>query len=311
MRGKGLLAKVVYACALYPTFVKQDRIFLRFLRKHLNTLPGRTTTQEDFARLPLTSDVYVTGSDQTWNSAWNDGISRELFLDFVPDCIKKIAYAASMGKGELDESEKEETRQLLERYHAISVRESTAVEICNGLGIKNAIQVLDPTLQMTRDYWMQYARQPKEQGYVLIYQLNTNPQFDRYAQEFAQRKGLKLLRFCNRYDQIIKCGKALVIPEVTDFISYVAYADCVITDSFHATAFCINLNTPFISIYPHDFSSRLASILELTGLQHRHLTSYDDFSFVDNTSIDFTYANKILDAERQKATEWMRKALED
>lgn len=296
---------------LYPTFVKQDRVFLRFLSQHIHTIPGRKTIQDDFAQLPITSDVYVTGSDQTWNSAWNGGILPELFLNFVPDNVKKIAYAASMGKGELDENEKEETRLLLERYNAISVRESTAVKICNGLGIKNVVQVLDPTLQMTRDYWMQYARKPKELGYVLIYQLNTNPQFDHYAQEFARRKGLKLLRFCTRYDQMVKCGKALVIPEVTEFISYVAHADCVITDSFHATAFSINLNTPFISIYPQEFGSRLASILELTGLLHRHLNSYDDFSFVDNTNVDFTHANKILDTERQKTMEWMQKALED
>lgn len=117
-----------------------------------------------------------------------------------------------------------------------------------------------------------------EYGYVLIYQLNTNKSFDRFAKEFAHRKGLRLVRFCTRIDQILKNGKSLVVPEVQDFVRYIFHADYVITDSFHATAFSINVNTQFISIYPNDYSSRLGSILKLVGLEDRHLLSYDDFS---------------------------------
>ncbi len=308
-KGMNPLKRSIYSTLLYPTFIRQNTVFNRFLSKNLNVQNTVVTTKKDFAKLPITSDVYCTGSDQTWNSEWNGGVLPELFLDFVPDDVKKISYAASMGKGKLEEWEKDETRRLLQRYSYISVRENTAVEIINGLGIKGTVQVLDPTLQMDKEFWMRYTRKPKETGYVLIYQLNTNPKFDAYASEFAKRKGLKLLRFCTRFDQIAKCGKSLLIPEVVDFISYIAYADCVITDSFHATAFSINLNTNFISIYPHDFGSRLASILELTELKDRHLNSYDDFSFVDNMDIDFHHANDILSKERKKAVDFMKKAL--
>lgn len=308
---RSVLAKVVYPFLLFPTFIKQDKVFQKFLHKYLRTQEKEVSSIDDFRTLDLTSDIYCTGSDQTWNSGWNGGILPELFLDFVPDNIKKISYAASMGKGELYEWEKEETKRLLERYSAISVREKAAVDIINDLGISGVSHVLDPTLQMPREFWMKLTRKPKEENYVLIYQLNSNSKFDAYASEFARRKGLKLLRFCTRYDQITRCGKALLIPDVEDFISYIAYADCVITDSFHATAFCINLNTNFISIYPNDFSSRLASILELTGLQHRHLTDYDDFSFAENMVVDFSHANKVLNIERKKAVNFLEHAIAD
>ena len=308
-KGMNPIKKIIYAILLYPTFLRQDIIFKRFLEKYLHVQKDIMTNKEDFAKLPITSDIYCTGSDQTWNSSWNGGILPELFLDFVPDKVKKISYAASMGKGKLEEWEIKETKHLLNRYSAISVRENTAVNIINNLGISGSVQVLDPTLQMDRNFWMHYTRKPKESGYVLIYQLNTNPEFDKYAKELAKRKGLKLLRFCTRYDQIIKCGKSLLIPEVTDFISYIAYADCVVTDSFHATAFSINLNVNFISIYPNEFGSRLASILDLTGLQERHLKDYNDFSLLDKINIDFSYANNILANERRKAVEYMNKAI--
>lgn len=310
-KGKGIMAKLLFPFILYPTFVKQDKVFRRFITKYLKVQKREVTTREDFANLPIDSDIYCTGSDQTWNSSWNGGILPELFLDFVPDSVAKISYAASMGKGELDEWEKEETRRLLKRYKAISVRENTAVSIIKDLGIDGAVHVLDPTLQMSKEFWMKYAKKPQEKPYVLVYQLNTNKQFDDYAEEFAKRKGLELIRFCTRYDQCVKKGKSLLVPEVTDFISYIAYAECVITDSFHATAFSINLNTNFISIYPQSFGSRLASVLELTDLQNRHLNSYEDFSFVENMEIDFGHANEVLQCERVKAIDFLKCALAD
>lgn len=94
-----------------------------------------------------------------------------------------------------------------------------------------------------------------------------------------------------------------------DFIGLIANAGCVITDSFHATAFSCNMNTPMICIYPNDYSSRLASILKLVGLENRHLTDYHDFSFVDNTSVDFAHVNEVLEKERRVGREFLIKAL--
>ena len=308
--GTNTVKRLVYGCILYPTFVMQNRVFTKFLKKHLNVIPQRYTSDEDFSRFPITSDIYCTGSDQTWNSAWNDGILPPLFLSFVPDNVRKIAYAASFGKAKLDEWEVEETRRLLSRYHAISVRESSGVEIVKRLGLPEAVQVLDPTLQMDSNFWKQYVGKRKiKQPYVLVYQLNTNKEFDRYAQEFARRKGMKLVRFCTRMDQVVKCGKALVVPEVLDFVSAIYYADTVITDSFHATAFSINMNTPMICIYPNEFGGRIASILKLTGLENRHLTSYSDFSYVDAPKMDFTAVNAILNKEREKGWDFLKQAI--
>ena len=285
-------------------------MFKKFIRTHLNQQEKEYCCIEDFKDFPITSDIYCTGSDQTWNSAWNDGILPPLFLSFVPDNVRKIAYAASFGKSKLDDWEKRETKDLLKRYYTISVRESSGVDIIKELGLPEATHVLDPTLQVDKNFWKQYVGKRKiKQPYVLVYQLNTNKEFDRYAKEFAHRKGLRLVRFCTRIDQCIKYGKALVVPEVLDFVSAIYYADTVITDSFHATAFSINMNTPMICIYPHEFGGRIASILKLTGLESRHLTSYSDFSFVDTPQIDFKPVNDILNRERKKGWNFLKQAI--
>ena len=315
--GKGIVAKLVYPLILIPSFIREDKVFIKFLRTHLNQQEKIYTCMEDFKDYPIASDVYCTGSDQTWNSGWNKGILPELFLKFVPDNVKKIAYAASIGKDRLDDWEIEETKALLARYQHISVREASAKDIIeNQLGLPPVTHVLDPTLQVDRAFWLSVIGQnykPKyEKGkYVLIYQLNTNPQFDVYAKEFARRKGWKLVRFCIRLYQGFRCGKAEIIPNVEDFIGLIANAGCVITDSFHATAFCCNLNIPMICIYPNEYSSRLDSLLKLVGLQERHLTDYQDFSFVENTNVDFNKVNEVLECERIKGLDYLKKAIED
>lgn len=312
---KKIATKLLAPLLLIPSFIREDKVFMSFIRKHLHQQDKVYTCMDDFKDFPITSDVYCTGSDQTWNSGWNKGILPELFLKFVPDNVKKIAYAASFGKNRLDDWEVEETRKMLSRYQHISVREASAKEIVEKqLGLPSATHVLDPTLQVDRDFWISvigqdYKPKYKKGKYVLIYQLNTNPQFDNYANEFAKRKGWKLVRFCIRFYQAFRCGRAEMIPNVEDFIGLIANAGCVITDSFHATAFCCSFNIPMICIYPNEYSSRLDSLLKLVGLEDRHLKDYSDFSFVENTAVDFIPVNQTLNREREKGFDYLRKAI--
>lgn len=309
-KGKNILVKILMECVLYPSFRKDSKIFDTFNKMYLHILPGIYTSEKELEKLPISSDIYCTGSDQTWNSGWNNGILPELFLKFVPDGVKKISYAASIGKNKLDDWEVTETRELLSRYDAISVREISAADICNDLGLV-ATPVLDPTLQVTKEFWMNIASPPLIRGkYVLIYQLNTNHEFDQYAVEYARRRGCKLVRLCIRHYQALRPGKALVIPKPEDFISAIAYADTVITDSFHATAFSCNLNTPMICIYPNEYSSRIANLLEMMGLEERHLKDYNDYSFADRNELDFTYVNEILKCKREEGYNFLKRAIE-
>ena len=74
-------------------------------------------------------------------------------------------------------------------------------------------------------------------------------------------------------------------------------ASLVLTDSFHATAFSINLNTEPICLYPSEYSGRISEFLEMVGCTERHPENYEDFSMIDQ-HIDFNRVNKILDKER-------------
>lgn len=300
---------ILKSLVILPTILKWRNIFGNFLKDNLNLTEDVYTQIEDFEKKPIIADIYCTGSDQTWNSNWNKGIIEPLFLNYAPENKVKISYAASFGKSELDSFEVNKTKALLSRYDRITVREKSAVNIIEKLGIKNSIHILDPTLVMEKQFWLNFAGNKKiKEPYYLIYQLNSNYDFDNYVKKLVKEKRIKLYRFCTRYDQFIKTGKSLLIPNVKDFVNAIAYADCIITDSFHATALSINLNRNFISIYPNEYSTRIDSILELTGLEHKHLCNYNDF-FVADRKIDYEKVNKILDSERKKADGFLNEYL--
>ena len=124
-----------------------------------------------------------------------------------------------------------------------------------------------------------------------------------------KRTGKPVIRISLDYMKRIKGGKTVVAPEVTKFISYIANADLVVTDSFHATAFSINLNVPFVSIQWKMFNDRIGTILKKTNLCERRAASVEEALMIYREKIDFDDVNMRLDHERELTDEFMEKAL--
>ena len=302
----------IKALILWPTVHRWKKVFTEFTHKYLNLTNRSYTTEEDFKSYPLIADAYCTGSDQVWNSKWNKGIIPCLYLSFVPEERYKFSFAASFGQNRLPAKEVEETKGYIRQYSRLSVRERSAKEILEKqYGIPNAVHILDPTACVSADFWRKYATPRKIKGeYILIYNLNRSKAFDNYAVELSKRTGLKLVRLCNRYDQFYRPGKSMLVPEVFDFISLIDNAKYVLTDSFHATAFSMNMNTEPICVYPQEFGGRLESFLTLTDSLQRHIEDYNDFDVV-NRPVNFEKVNEILVEERKKASSFIDEVLAD
>lgn len=280
----------------------------RFLEEKVQLTKARYCSYEELEANPPVADVYITGSDQVWNSIWNQGIDRSYFLDFAPAGKPRIAFSASIGREQLDAEEIPETKSLLEKYSAISVREQSAVELLASMDIESTL-VLDPTLMLEAEEWRKLAaEQKKEKPYILIYQLNPNLQMDQYAEQLAQKKNWEVVRIGFGNSDRRKGGKCVMLPSVEDFLGLFCDAACVLTDSFHATAFSLNLGTDFISILPGRFGTRIESITKLTRTENRILTSYDDLTVVDR-SIDEKNVQNILAVERKNGFDFLKKAI--
>ena len=295
---------------IYPSYIKRFKTFFSFLDKYVNMTKKTYKDEESINNEVFDYDIYCTGSDQVWNSGWNEKIDHPYFLTFAPENKKKIAYSASFGKSNLDENEIDETKEMLSRYDSISVREKSGVDIIKKLGISNVVNVVDPTLLLTGNEWRKISSQRyKEKKYILVYNLNRNKKIDNYAKKLSELTGLKIVYLSYQLHEFYKKGKMVCNPKVEDFISLIDNASYVITDSFHATAFSLNLNTQFIIVYPGKYSTRLQSVLELLNLENRVAKDENDLGIVNN-KIDYKIVNKKMELMRKESMDWLKNSLE-
>lgn len=116
-------------------------------------------------------DCFVVGSDQVWNP---DHFDEVYLLDFVPDNIRKISYASSIGVEQLPETLKGKYKKYLKRFDSISVRESKAADVIEKLVNKPVDVVLDPTFLLDGISWHLFAQKAHleknlPQKYILTY----------------------------------------------------------------------------------------------------------------------------------------------
>lgn len=263
---------------------------------------------------PPIADVYMTGSDQVWNSFYNRGIDRSFYLDFAPEDARRISYAASIGMVEIPENEVEETKSLLSKYQYITVRETAAKKLLEGLGIASEV-VLDPTLLLNKDEWSRIAGKfpwHEDEPYLLTYSVEygkENALIKHYAQAIAKKQGLKIYHITysgmpsdNYYDKVF----CYATPD--EFLNLMLHASFIVVSSFHGTAFSVNFNKPFITVSPRKFNSRVKSLLDITGLESRLVT--DVGVAIENFGeIEYTKVNSVLDKERIKSKEILSKML--
>lgn len=293
------IKKMIYLSLRMPASIMAGRKFEEMRKKYLHSTKRYHNSLELKTDKPA-ADMYITGSDQVWGKIATGEYDGSYFLDFVDDDDKKVAMASSFGHFPQDEKEKAWMSELLKRYQKIAVREDSAVSFLKEFDIC-AEQVLDPTLIIEADKWRTLVRTKRTKKYVLVYQIHNDKRLGKYAKKMAKKMGLPLIRISSSLHQGIREGKFVFSPDICEFINYIDNAECLVTDSFHGTAFAINLNTNFVEILPNtNTGSRNQSILKLVGLTDRIVTDMDDFSFI-NKKIDFNKVNAIIEIEREKS----------
>ena len=295
--------------AFLPNTIRNKRIYGSFLKKHCRT-SSPIYDNDDFAAKCPVADYYITGSDQVWNSKHNEGFNDRYYFAQTPDHAVRISFASSIGETELSEEHTARIKSLLSRYKAISVREESAKHLIEGMGLE-ATHLLDPTFMLNKEEWKTYmSKRIVKEDYLLIYTpyntLDKKAIFDA-AREIAKKKGLKVVTFSWDWRKDKMAEKTITYASPGDFLSLMHYASYVVTNSFHGTAFSINLNKQFSVFMPSAFSTRISSILGICGLEGRLVTDKFDLTKAKEF-IDYTSINNILDKERNKSIEFLKKA---
>lgn len=258
-------------------------------------------------------DMALCGSDQIWNSVYNGGIDRSFYLDFAE--VPRVAYAASSGLSEFPVAEIPETKRLLSRFSAISVRESQTCAYLRTLGFPEVQHVLDPSLLLDSEEWKRIAgyKEQNPERYLLVYSVErfNNDFIFSQARRIANERGLKMYVVCTTYPVKAKkygFDKIYAMADVPTFLRLLADAEFVVASSFHGTAFSLNFNKDFITISANKFNIRMESLIRQFGISHR-IVQDREVGSTDLQPIDYGQINQKLTAERIASMAFLEKAL--
>lgn len=292
--------------------------FDEFTKNNLNLTTVLYKNKEDLIANPPNYDVYLTGSDQVWNSYFLYEDTTYL-LSFAPQGKKKIAYAASFGQNKFDPDYAALYEKYLKQYDAISVRENSGISLVKELTGFNARLVLDPTLLLNKEDWIFYQSErlidePYILCYFLDYSFNPYPYLYDLSNSLHKETGFKLIQIDkNRYITPLNFpSKSICNAGPKEFISLIQNASLIITTSFHGTAFAINFNIPLFSIISNTPSSsdcRQKELLNSLDLERQLLVLNSSIPKFKQSLYSISDVNKKLDVLRNDSLNFLLNSL--
>ena len=303
------LIKWLYMLAKYPLWRKELRRkknFDLFFSKNIRPLltPQSYTTLNELKTNPPVSDVYIAGSDQIWNTKVANGNDSAFYLGFGESTVKRISYAASFSTDSLVPKSKEFVKKQLSIFNAISVREASGVKILKELGFTGSV-VVDPVFLIDPNRWADLTADivlPTK--YILIYDTNRSKELEVLAKRYAKITGLPIYSISGFKLPYANNKYRMGGPDV--FLALIKNADCVISNSFHASAFSIIFNRNFIVVKrPDGLNRRMEDLLSSYGLSSR-LMKKNDIEVNLLSQIKYKEVNKQMERHRVMSADWLR-----
>ena len=239
-----------------------------FFNKYIPVTDIKYHSIDEIRANPPIADLYIAGSDQSWNTLFPNGTDAAFYLEFGGN-TRRISYAASFAVERIDDDKESFVKNHLRRFDAISVREQSGQQLLESYGFDSCV-VVDPVFFLNKSQWSEfYSDELSQDKYILVYDFEPKGKtIARLAKRVARLKNCKIYSvgpFSHRYadKSFVDVG-----PEV--FLSMVNNAQCVISNSFHGTAFSIIFDKNFFVVDREDgLNVRMHDLLEKYGLTNR------------------------------------------
>lgn len=291
---------------LFGGVIKKKRIrFNEFLQNRISLSKSIENTE----LLNTVSDEYdyfISGSDQVW-SPISAGFDIAYFLPFAEN-EKKISYAASIGATNISDDIISEIKSRLNGFSCLSVREESAKNMLISNGVDKQIYVhIDPTFLLQKSDWdMLSSEREIKEDYVLIFNVEKPIRNIDFAKKYAAENKLKVIYINDRTVKKDPSITYIEAPTPEQFLSLFKYANLIVTNSFHGTAFslifkkdfCVELNNQ------KQFNVRVQGLLEELKIHNRTIDDY-----CENNNIDWLSVDSIIDKKRKDTTDYFNKVL--
>ena len=290
--------------------IKQNIAFGEFYTKFYNEwLPLLGVTEE--VNLTPQLDTLVIGSDEVFNCTQPGievGYSLQLFgKDNNADRL--ITYAASFGSTTIEKlkkySKEREIGDLLNKFDAISTRDSNSHYIVEQLSSVDVVDNVDPVI--ISDYSDEVPQNVDLKDYVVVYAYSgrITEEEAKAIQSFAHKKGKKTLSigvmqaFTDEYINV----------DPFTMLAYIKNADYVVTDTFHGTVFSIKYQVPFATIIRNSNKEKLTDLLQKFNLENRTVANICELEKVITRQLDKDLIIKNIEKYKIDAVEYLKESI--
>lgn len=279
---------------------------IEFVTAHIDRL-GPLTTQSAFDNVvsDASFDAFIVGSDQCWRPCYSPNIA-DYFLDFADRRqVKRIAYAVSFGvdSWEYTPQQTQTVKKAAANLDAVSVREKSGIKLCQEFLDINAEWVLDPTMLLGVDGFTPYVKkEDTATPFITQYLLEDSPEADAVVSRVKSLTGINECRDNNRTKTfnrftLLKHYSAISVEE---WISNIANARFLVTDSFHGAVFAIMFNIPFIvKLNGTRGNTRIESLLSDFGLEQCICRDTARFALptIDYQAVNRHLADRLIESQ--------------
>ena len=293
VHGLRKIRSVLWSNTVKPLFeskVRLDRtkrfkdLFFRYSEKAYHS-------EAELRADPPIADVYITGSDQVWNSRNNNG-DLSYFLDFVPAGKKRISYAPSFGTGKQSDEYLERIKPHIKEIDFLSVREASGAKILKEKCGCDALVVCDPVFLLSKEEWNMIAETPEQGDYILCYYMPGDKLIEKrikqVAEKLRRRTGYRIVNIGKKdYDKLRFWEPNKYDYGPLEFVGAIANAAYVVTNSFHGSAFSVlfekNLYVPvrYDLAAEKTLNTRIVEMLRVAGREDALSDSCADIAEAD------------------------------
>lgn len=292
----------------------RSKAFEGFINSYLS-FSESFNSLEDLSQYCHNFNLVLLGSDQVWHPM--NVLMNYFTLNFVPDDIVKAAYAPSFGVKTIPHRYKQDYQQFIGRFQYISSREEQGVKLIKELTGRESQLVCDPTMLITAEEWRsKFPLKTKVNGpYVFCYFIGNHKKHREIVKLFSITNSIKTIAIIH-VDQYISYDEKFydeTLYDVTplDFLQLIDNASYIFTDSFHASLFSILFHKKFWVFdrfennKKHSTSSRILSLLSITGLESRYVDTSDDFLPEPIIPIEFKEAERRISKIRIQSQNYL------
>lgn len=300
------IVKQLYLLAKLPgrlIALRRKKAFDEFTRQYLRLTTTRYHSNEELKANPPKADVYIAGSDQIWNTLFQNGRDAAFYLDFAPATSTRVAYAASFATSSVAEEYQTFVSKMLQNFDKVSIREKDSLPLLARLGRTDGVAVCDPVFLLTKEEWNDLLPSDRiSERYILVYDCENSTAIKNIAKKVSKQHNIKIYNVSGK--RLRYADKDFWASGPLAFVRLIRDAEYVVSNSFHATAFSLIFEKEFCVVNRSEaINERMKSLLADFGLENRLVSNDKE---LPSLSIDYSLVKTKIEEFIQESKYFLR-----